>query len=466
MGGQAPFRKAAHPPLAQPQITIGDEPAGKTTAPVMSQQPLISAHVYKPGAAATALRRHRPASFAPIQRIKDRLATRFEYTRRSGGGKQHGSMGNAQGLLAMDPARHAIDDQVITLRSKLAPAQVCLLRLSAIGDTCHALAVLRELQTAWPQTRFTWIIGKVEAKLMSALLPEVEFITFDKRNPFSEWRRIRALLARRRFDLLLHLQLSFRASLLSSTVAAPVKLGFDRARARELQWLFTNTAIDSRQREHVLDSMFGFVRACGIEPGAPRWQITLPAAAQDYAAKIIPDAQPTLLISPCSSHAARNWPASRYAAVADHAARNLHMRVVLIGGHSEQERRMGAAIESATHVAPLNQIGKDTLPLSLGLIARASVLLTPDSGPAHMASMVRTPVIGLYAATNPARSGPYLSRHNCVDRFDTACRRFRGKSAADLPWTTKIEAPGVMELIETGDVTAMLDDVMRRPQVR
>ncbi len=87
-------------------------------------------------------------------------------------------------------------------------------------------------------------------------------------------------------------------------------------------------------------------------------------------------------------------------------------------------------------------------------------MLTPDSGPAHMATTVGTPVVGLYAATNPARSGPYYSREWCVDRFDAAARRFLGRSAAELPWPTKIERPGVMELIEVDDVIERLDALM------
>src|SRR5450631_3495367 len=110
----------------------------------------------------------------------------------------------------------------MTLQFKPPLQHVCLLRLSAIGDTCHALAVLRALQAAWPQTRFTWIIGKLEFKLMSAVLPEIEFITFDKRATLSELARLRRELAGREFDLLLHLQVSFRASLISTAVRAPI----------------------------------------------------------------------------------------------------------------------------------------------------------------------------------------------------------------------------------------------------
>src|ERR1700684_2068997 len=210
--------------------------------------------------------------------------------------------------------------------------QVCLLRLSAIGDTCHALAALRGFQSAWPQTKVTWIIGKLEAKLMTAILPEIEFITFDKSATVGEMWRLRALLRKRRFDLLLDMQLSFRASLISSLVSAPIKLGFDRPRARELQWWFTNARIAPASSEHVLDSFMGFVRACGIDPGAPRWDLTLPDDALAYARGIVADERPTLVVSPCSSHPARNWSAQRYAAVADYAASAHGMRVVVVGG--------------------------------------------------------------------------------------------------------------------------------------
>jgi heptosyltransferase I len=346
----------------------------------------------------------------------------------------------------------------MTLDFKPPLQDVCLLRLSAIGDTCHALAALRAFQTAWPGTRFTWIIGKVEAKLMTAILPGVEFITFDKGATFKELWRLRRILRGRRFELLLDLQLSFRASMVSSLVSAPIKLGFDRRRARELQWWFTNARIAPATGEHVLDSFMGFARACGIEPGPPRWDIELPPDALDYARGIVAPGRPTLLISPCSSHSARNWSAERYAAVATHAASVHRMRVVLVGGRSALEAEMGAAIASRADV--VNQIGKDTLPQLLGLMAQSTALLSPDSGPAHMATMVGLPVIGLYAATNPARAGPYYSRDWCIDKYDAAARKYLGKPASQIPWTTKIELPGVMNLIEVRDVTAKLDVLM------
>jgi heptosyltransferase I len=338
------------------------------------------------------------------------------------------------------------------------PHTVCILRLSAIGDTCHVVPVLRTMQQAWPTTRFTWIIATTESRLMT-LIDDVEFIIVDKKAGAGALRRA---LAARSFDVLLHMQLALRASLIAREVRAPLKLGFDRARARELQWLFTNARIAARSREHVLDSFFGFAAALGLTTRLLRWDLPLPTAALQYARALIPDGQPTLVISPCSSHVTRNWRPEYYAAVAAHAVRRHGMQVILSGGKSDLERTTGAEIEAHAGVAVANQIGRDTLPELLAVLARASVLLSPDSGPVHMATMVGTPVLGLYAATNPARSGPYLSQEWCVNAYGAAARLYRHREPEEMRWTQKIEVPGVMDLIHVDEVTAKLDQLLGR----
>jgi heptosyltransferase I len=295
------------------------------------------------------------------------------------------------------------------------------------------------------------------------LIDGVELITVDKRAGLAGLRNLREQLRGRQFDVLLHMQLAIRASVMAHQVSAPIKVGFDRARARELQWLFTNTQITPHSREHVLDSFFGFVAALGIQERVLRWDVPLPPDALAYAESLIPDSRPTLVISACSSHPLRNWAPERYAAVADYACREHGMRIILAGGPTRLERETGIAIESRVDAKTkvINQVGKDTLPQLLALLSRARVLLAPDSGPVHMATMVGTPVIGLYAATNPARSGPYLSRQWCVDAYAQAAVRFCGKTPGGLPWTRKIEETGVMELITVPHVTAKIDELLR-----
>ncbi|HKE93157.1 MAG TPA: glycosyltransferase family 9 protein [Povalibacter sp.] len=339
------------------------------------------------------------------------------------------------------------------------PKSVCILRLSAIGDTCHVLPVVRTLQRAWPETRFTWVIGRVEAKLLGHI-PDIEFIPIDKGSKLKGYRALRAAMQGRHFDVLMHMQLAFRASLLSTLIPAKIKLGFDRRRARELQWLFTTNRIRPAERQHVMDALFGFAEKFHVHEKLLRWDIPLPSSALEYARRLIPDGVKTLVISPCSSHTLRNWRSEYYAQIADYAVGSLGLRVVLCGGRSELEQSMGREIQAHMKQRCENAIGKDTLLELLATLERTTVLLTPDSGPAHMATAVGTPVIGLYAATNPARSGPYLSRQWCIDKYDVAARRLLNKPATELAWTTKIEKPGVMDLITPDEVIKKLHSVL------
>lgn len=345
------------------------------------------------------------------------------------------------------------------------PRTVLVIKLSALGDICHTLPVIRTLQRAWPDARFTWVLGRTEAKFIGAI-SDIEFIEFDKRAGWAGRMAVRRALGGRSFDLLLHMQFAWRASMLAAGARARIKLGYDRERALDLQWLFTSDRIEPAPREHVMDGLFGFARRCGIMDREYRWDIPLPDSARDYAHRAIPDGDGTVIISPCSSHPLRNWNAAGYAAVADHAVRKHGLNVIICGGRTELERRTGLEIAGLMREKCTNLVGQDTLLEFYATLGRARVIVTPDSGPAHMATSLGIPVVGLYAATNPARSGPYFSLDSCASQYDQAAQRFCGKAAEYLPWRTKIERPGVMNLIQPGEVIEKFELAMQRSAQR
>lgn len=340
------------------------------------------------------------------------------------------------------------------------PATLCLLRTSALGDATHVVPLVRTLQAGFPQTRLTWIVGKLEHKLVGDIAG-VEFVVFDKAAGLDGYRAVRQKLAGRRFDALLHMQVALRANLLSMAVRANRRIGYDRARSKDLHGAFVNERIPARGGEHVLDAIGSFAEPLGLEQVQVRWDIPVPEEARDWAAQQWNDSDRVLLISPCSSHALRSWRPERYAAVADHAVRTLGLRVVLSGGPSAAERAMGDAIKSHMLEPVLDLIGRDTLKRALGLYQRAFAVLTPDAGPMHMANAVGAKVIGLHAASNPARSGPYSDRRWCVDRYNNAAYQYLHKGAADIPWGTRIEYPGVMDLVRVDDVIEKLEALVR-----
>jgi heptosyltransferase I len=333
---------------------------------------------------------------------------------------------------------------------------ICLLRLSALGDVTHVLPLVHTLQRAWPGLPIAWIIGRGEHRLLEGL-PGVEFLEYDKRAGLDGMRALRRGLGGRRFGALLQLQVAARANLLSAFVPARRRIGYDRARSRDLHGLFVGQRIPARSGQHVLDAIGSFCEPLGLVQDRVEWKLPVPDEAHAWARAQWPaDGVPTLVVSPCSSHVLRNWRAERYAAVADHAAAR-GWRVVLCGGRSALERGMADAILAAMRAPALDLVGKDTLKQLPALLARADLVMTPDSGPMHIANAMGSKVLGLHAASNPARSGPYSDRRFCVDRYDDAARRYLGKPAAALRWGTKIEREGVMDLVTVDDAVAAFE---------
>ncbi len=339
------------------------------------------------------------------------------------------------------------------------PARLCILRLSAIGDVTHVVPIVRTLQKTWPRTHITWIIGKLEAGLVSDITG-VEFILYDKSGGISAYLEIWKVLRQRRFDILLHMQMSLRASLISLLVRAPIRLGFDFQRAKDLQWVFTNHKINPVSHQHVLDSFCEFLKAMGIHERVLQWKIPLTAEVQDWAAALLKDRLPALVISPCSVHAYRNWSIEGYAAVAQYAHNTHGMHIVLTGGPSEMENSVGDAIVENLDFPVTNLIGKTSLKQLLAVVAGATVIISPDSGPAHMATAVGIPVIGLYASTNPNRARPYLSHQWTVNKYPQALLREYGISEQQAQWGTRIRSKHAMQAIKTHDVCTMLDRVL------
>lgn len=338
---------------------------------------------------------------------------------------------------------------------------ICILRLSAIGDVTHVVPVIHEIRQHLPGAKITWIIGKLEARLLSGL-PGVEFIVFDKKGGLEAIRQLRRTLKGRKFDVLLHMQVAARANLLSKLVKAPLRIGWDKPRWRDRHQWFINKSVRSVPLQHQVEAFLEFARALDIPTGSPVWDLPVSTEDMNWARQTLGEAgRPILMISPCSSHPLRNWQATHYAEVADFAISELGMQVALTGGPSALEVTTGEEIESAMQYKAQNLIGKDTITQSVALLKQATLVISPDSGPAHLASTVGTPVIGLYAATPSKRSGPYNSLDLCVDKYTEAARKFRQTEPDKLRWGQRIEFPGVMDLIEPREVIEKLSIFMQ-----
>jgi len=328
-----------------------------------------------------------------------------------------------------------------------APKSICLLRLSAIGDVCHAVAMVQAIQKQWPSTKITWIMGKIEAQLLYDL-PDIEVIVFDKNTGFSGMRAIWKQLADREFDALLHMQLALRASVLTIGIKAKYKVGFNFKRAKEAQWLFTNKKITDTASQHVLDSFFEFAYFLGIKKTKPSWNIPLNSSDIQFAKGISDENKPLFVISPAASKDERNWLNERYAAVADYAVEK-GFEVVLCGSPAPREILLGENIEKLMKHSAINLVGKTSLKQLTATLRESKLVLAPDSGPAHIATTQGTSVIGLYGHSNPNRTGPYFSQDSVVSVYEQHVQDQHKKSLANLSWSARAKGEHIMKDITT-----------------
>ncbi|WP_375176738.1 glycosyltransferase family 9 protein [Marinobacter mobilis] len=338
---------------------------------------------------------------------------------------------------------------------------ICVLRLSAIGDTCNAVAAVQAIQRQHPQASITWVIGKAEAALLQGL-PGIEFVVFNKKDGLAAFRTLRRHMAGRRFDVLLQMQVALRANLASLCIPAKRRIGYDKARSKELHSLFINERIQPASRPHVLDTFLQFAAALGVPLAPPAWDIPVADEDQRWARdQLAPNTRGHLVIVPAASARERNWHPERYATVADHAAQN-GFSVYLCGGPTELELTLASDIMgscSCNH-PPINLVGQSSLKQLFALLRAADLVLAPDTGPAHMAVAAGTPVIGLYAHSNPARTGPYSWQNYVVDAYSRLIEQHHGKPADQLPWGQRLKGHELMEHISKEQVCTMFDRVV------
>ena len=340
-----------------------------------------------------------------------------------------------------------------------APKSLCILRLSAIGDVCHAISVVQAIQHHWPETEITWITGKIESQLIQAL-PNIKVVVFDKKQGFKGMRQVWRQLSSQRFSALLHMQAALRASLLSLGIKADYRVGFGCNRSREGQRLFTNKHLPNTSSFHVLDNFADFARYLGVPFELPRWNI--PLAEQDRAfAKQHLGEKSTLVIAPAASKDERNWLSDRYAQVADYAD-SLGLQVVLCGSPAPREVKLGEDICHQTQNNVINLIGKTTLMQLTAILRQAEIVIAPDTGPAHLATTQGTPVVGLYAHSNPRRTGPYNSLGITASVYQQHAESQYGKAVEKLAWGTRAKGEELMQAITTDMVKQMLNKALNQ----
>jgi len=337
---------------------------------------------------------------------------------------------------------------------------LCILRLSAIGDVCHAAAMVNAIQRHRPDIEITWIIGKIEHALLGDM-PNINFVVYDKKSGKAGLTKLEKTLGDSQFDMLFVMQVALRANILSRSIKAKTRVGFDWERSKELHWLFTNHRIKKRKHAHVLEGFMGFAETLGVNTDeAPKWNIPVSDTDKRWVTEQLSTLQkPFVVVSPAASKAERNWLSQRYASIIDYL-HSKELQVVLGGGPGPLDKQTSEEITQHTDNVALNLVGKTSLKQMLEVLSRAEFVIAPDTGPAHMATTQNTPVIGLYAHSNPLRTGPYLSLKYCVSVYEKCIEQQKGKPWQDLPWGIRAKGSDLMQHIDEDDVKHKIDRLL------
>jgi heptosyltransferase I len=291
---------------------------------------------------------------------------------------------------------------------------VGIVMMSAVGDAVHVLPLLTALKRHSPDIRVTWVLQPGAATLVRGHWAVDEIIEFDRSRGWRAYPAVRKALAQKQFDVVLALQVYFKAGIVTSFTHAPVKLGFDRARARDLNWIFTTDRLPAREGQHVQDQYFEFLEALAIPHEPITWDLgpleSERAWQSDFLSKF---ERPIAPIVVATSKSEKDWMPERWAEVANALWHDFGLQPLLVGGRSARELAAERVILERTKVPVVSALGSGLRKL-VGILDGAALVLSPDTGPLHMTVALNRPVISLMGYTNPKRVGPYHRFHDLL----------------------------------------------------
>lgn len=326
--------------------------------------------------------------------------------------------------------------------------RICIVMMSAIGDAVHVLPVIAALKRHDPTSKITWILQPGPASLVRGHPDVDELLIFENARGWRGMLELRAALAQREFDLVIDLQVYIKAGLVTAFTRAPVKLGFDRARARDMNRLFTTERIPPHASQHVQDQYLEFLAALRIPAEPLTWKLgPWPAelATHDLVLGALPRPFATLVIG--ATHREKEWLPERWAELASALRSDFGIEPVLAGGRSARELETARLIEAAgarahsTLGVPLREL--------VTILDASELVISLDTAPLHMSVALERPVISLMGYNNPKRVGPYRRYHDLiVDAYGDPGEDYPVSSAHRLGRMSRITVRDVLERVQ------------------
>jgi lipopolysaccharide heptosyltransferase I len=326
---------------------------------------------------------------------------------------------------------------------------ILIVRLGALGDIVHAVPAAAALRQAMPDARIDWLVEAKHREIVDLVESVDRIVTLEGRSA-REWITVVRTLRQVRYDVAIDLQGLMKSAVLARASGARRVIGFSIWHLREKGARPFYSEVGERPDDsgtpgtHVIWKNMRLLRALGVKAEGvafPFVPVDSPAA---NAVETEDGGGPFALINPGAAWPNKRWPAERFGQAAAFLRDVRGIRPVVLWGPGEEALAQSVvqASAGAARMAPPTRIAD-----VVALCRRASLVLSGDTGPIHLAAAVGAPVVGIYGPTDPARNGPWSPDDGVVSRF-AACGCHYDRRCHTEPWC--------LEQVTTAEVTAAI----------
>ena len=348
---------------------------------------------------------------------------------------------------------------------ELPPKRVLLFRLERIGDLLMTLGAINAIRARLLDAELRLVVGSWNAPLAHCM-PAVDAVeTFDvpwlcREQPGSTLRAATAQSAAWRgqgYDLAINFEPDIRSNALVAASGARRRIGYASGGGGGFltdSLDYDRTIHSAANAQRLVDRILPAERFPPSADSSNHLRLRIPSAARQTATHLLAahdGSGPLVGVNPGAGRLIKEWPPERFAAVAAALAADLGATVVLLGGQSDRAQANGVRQALPSAVPLIDLVGQAPLVELAAVLARLSVLITGDTGPAHLAAAVDTPVVAIFGPTDPNRYAP-LTPHAEVVHAALWCRpcgRLRRP-----PKRCTHGAPDCLTGVETGAVLA------------
>jgi len=289
-----------------------------------------------------------------------------------------------------------------------------VVRLGSLGDLVHTLPAVSAIRRARADAEIDWLVDAVHLDFLS-LVPILSSVVVLRDRTASAWLAARTELRARCYDAALDFQGLIKSAALARLSGATRVIGFDRRALREgAAALLYSERVEVGEGRHVIQKNLRLASAVGAQPGVLDFPIR-PVESPALAALQARGINRFALINPGAAWPNKRWPPASFGQIATRLRERHGLGSVVLWGPGEQSlaTEIAAASGGAAVEAP-----PTTLQDLVGLSRAASLMVSGDTGPLHIAAAVGTPVVALFGPTDPGRNGPWDSRDVAIGRYD------------------------------------------------